>query len=171
MPGEINRYPSGLLSAFDLKTQGETPRYLAPTVQVTFDGMPYYICDKERAFSAVQLAYAGATGFVGSCIVTVPDDEIWYVRHFGCNLGNIVAANGYGVGPGLLSASRLDGSFYLGLVGKPIRGVSIANEQFYVCADNPFWCFPGDALGPILTARQTVNVDLSIRGLYVPFKR
>jgi len=170
--GEINRFPHGLLSAFDLKTQGETPRFLAPTVQVTFDGMPFYIADKEQSFSAIALAAAGTEGFPTVGTVTVPDQEIWYVRHFTAAIKGVLAANRYCCAPGLLTATRLAGSFYLGLVGDPVEITNaVAGQHCISRAQSPFWAYPGDQLGVYIALCQAANCDLEIRGLYVPFTR
>lgn len=170
MPGEINRYPHGLLSAFDLKTQGETPRFLAPTVQVTWDGMPFYIADRERSWAAVQNAYNGPNGFVTTCAVTVPDNEIWYIRQAMAKCTN-AAPGEYSLAVGLFSATRLAGSFYLGPVGLMVKeGATLAAQQIYAWAP-PFWAYPGDQIGVLQAERTTATADIETRGLYVPFTR
>ena len=91
MDAPINRNPRGFLSFLDLKTMGVTPRTLGGSVAPVLDLTPFYFNDAEltvqftRTLSAAAtnafVTFSGVSTWFG--LLTVPQDEWWYVRDWG----------------------------------------------------------------------------------------
>jgi len=76
MSGEINRFPSSLLSYLDMKSRGQTPRTLAPEVRGMVNLDRWYL-EQTRVLSNTSGSPAG-TGFVN--FGQVPEGQTWVVR-------------------------------------------------------------------------------------------
>lgn len=82
-PGTLQPAPPGLLSALQLKQRGQNPDRLADSVVPTIDLTHWYLADSPSVQEATILGTSGAVyATTVNTGLTVPDDEIWWVRSF-----------------------------------------------------------------------------------------
>ncbi len=161
MPRPFNRYPLGLLGLLDAKIQGRTPSELSDFTQATIDIERYLL---EQAIEVVTdtTAVVAAVGrvFGVAAVLTVPQDELWYVHQYAVRpQGAYAAATTYRFA-GMYEANRAVGTVSVGsfVVTDTIQGTT---SERPTAGNSPegFIAGPGDRLGAWFS---TVTLGTSI---------
>lgn len=75
-PSEIQRYPSGLVSALDIKDR-QTPAFIDPNIALEFDSSEFYLAPQDRMTVATA---AGVLAVGDAATIVIPALELWIVR-------------------------------------------------------------------------------------------
>jgi hypothetical protein len=156
MPSPLQKTPTGLLGAFDLKTLGVNPTAFGDTVVPISDVSDMYFLGNQRATGTSNTA---VTAPALAVVTLVPAGEVWRVKAVGFS----VARN----------AADVALTPYVGLRVRRVAGISV---QFHsqtlpavvaadlvqfggIWLDHPLWMRPGDAL--ILSNATTFSMNAS----------
>lgn len=171
MPSIINRVPTGLLSALDLKARGQNPHLLDDLVSPQIDLWPLYIAGREHAEQVVVAAPAAPwSGWVAA--LTVPEGEAWYVLRYNVGID--------GTGPGAGDTVKFAPGYYSFLrpsVLAPPTGrgqmnigdfVTCTQDEFLTAymRDPPLILSSGDILGVQVGRLIGFNVSFMCRAFY-----
>lgn len=121
----INRLPLGLLSFFDIKQLGKSPRALLDRVAPVADLREFYLPDSLQVVTGTSGPHvSGTTGYLN--ILSVPQGETWWLSNWSVRITGLLAAETAFVAPAFAirdTAGVLTTSAFFEIVG-PQAGFS-----------------------------------------------
>jgi len=137
VPAPISTVPQGLLDLLNLKSQGETPSALVPSVQPTLDMFKFYLSqarETETATVNVAAAISDGTYSMGFTTPVIPSNQIWWIWSV---TGRVQVNNGAVIHGGAriwYAPTSAAGNITLALTPWSITAPAAASAELYVGA-------------------------------------
>jgi len=168
MTSPINTVPRGLLGLLGVQTGGRTPRDLDDRVYAGFEMFDLYtLADQRELYDATAVITAVLGDYPNvNGILTVPQNELWYVRDFVVEAAIVLAVGeNHAVAPAFYTV----GPAGAGITPWNLNGHSTfgPGQRPLVRCSDPFWLKAGDRLGLYMTnvvaSSSTVAYELKAR--------
>lgn len=159
----IQRYPSGLVSALDIKDRNP-PGELADLLQAQIDVSQFYL------LQTLQDTFAVGNGVVATGItatLTVPDSEAWLIRQIGYSIAFNTTNTTV---RGAIRYVRTPASIAVVLTDSVQNTVNAAQPSIAVAYRGPLLLPPGSSVHGLLTSLSpAATVDTSIQAIFNRF--